>query len=354
MKSPQAGVVRDVRNQFPDEPVRSMEQPNMNQQKPLRPLKSVVRILVAAAAFALHIHAQGATTRPFFTNTLFTAGGFAQTEVRLPSNGLYTLMYSKDLISWDYDGMLPNNTNRVILTSSSPVVGENENHFYRIGIGSISFPVLFLTFDASPGSIVGTVGTRTYPETNIYSIGAVFQLNHVDNPLPAASVLFTGPPSSGVTQVGAGAQGGGPSDDYDYVEWYSIGGIQSGPSALAGSWTINYGSNVYVLKQPDPAFTKEYVVVTPAVALSNGFVTSVSWAYRNPTNGAVLSPLPSCVRTIHLYLNSNSTGTLFNTDIPGSSTNYVLSTPVQWSQVDYIYTDYTDTVGNYYSDDYFK
>lgn len=287
-----------------------------------------------------------ANGQPFFTNTVMLADGRVRTEIRLPSNGIYTLMHSEDLKTWDYSSMLPDNTNRVILTSSGPV-SQNGNGFYRVGVGSIAFPSLFFTFGPSSGSIIGTAGTRSYPATNNHS-GVVFELRHVDNPLPATNVFFNGPPLTGVNHIVAGAQGGGPSSDYVYSEWYSLGGVHCDPSAMSGPWTINYGSEVYTFNQPDPAIATQFVVITPSVTLSNGFVTSVSWDYRNPTNGAILTLTPTCVSTIHLYLNSNSLGTLFRADIPAAPTNCVLDTPVQWNQIDTIDAHYSDTVGNYY------
>jgi hypothetical protein len=95
-------------------------------------------------------------------------------------------------------------------------------------------------------------------------------------------------------------------------------------------------------------------VITPTVTVSNDLVTSVSWVYCNPVTGAVLNPFPSSVKTVHLYLFSNSLGTLFNRDLPPSPNRCVLASPLPWSQVDYIATDYSDTVGNYYSLSYVK
>jgi hypothetical protein len=105
-----------------------------------------------------------------------------------------------------------------------------------------------------------------------------------------------------------------------------------------------------VFNVTDPQAASRVVVPYPTVTVSGGILQSISWVYRNSTNGVALGAPPAYMTSIQIQVHGSSAANeLYDSDnlSPGTTSNVVTS-PVTWLQVSGISMAYQDTLGNNY------
>ena len=210
-------------------------------------------------------------------------------------------------------------------------------------------PVGFMFFRHTLG-VVGEFGssrtpTVTYP-VSIHNYRVLFHVYNETNPPAASTVFFTGPPGSGLTNS--------PADS-------SLGAVQSGPDvvyfslqtknpsiAMGGNWSINYRSNANNFVVPDPQAQTRVLVPLPTVTISNGFLRSLTWTYKDQ-NGNPITGTPGFVQNDRIDL-IDQNGNLFDTEVipPTTSYAYAATNLYSWLDVGILRMNYYDDLTNQY------
>ena len=205
-------------------------------------------------------------------------------------------------------------------------------------------PSLDLAFNFTQGTFdVNNTGSLHFPSPIAYyfaNFNSGFDAN------PPASVFFTGPTGSGLSNTesygrfmhsdGSGAGYGSPSRTQ----------VPAG-----GTWTVSYKGQPVSFSLPNPSSSSHGIVVVPTVTLSGGNVTQVTWQYKN-TLGVVISP-PSFIDHVELRVEGLASGQvvqLYNKDhLASLPTSHTLSSPVSWAVVTQIQMVIHDDLGNSYT-----
>jgi hypothetical protein len=124
---------------------------------------------------------------------------------------------------------------------------------------------------------------------------------------------------------------------------------------VGGTWHVAYGTETLTFGQPDPQLASHFVMIVPKLVINNGSLVSLSWAYRNPASGAVLGSVADRIARIKFSIYGGDftrcgpdDNTIFETPLFDSSvTNFVLSSPIVWSNLMLAFT-YEDTLNNSY------
>lgn len=281
------------------------------------------------------------TTPPFFTNAA-VVNGFFQAQFHLVPGVAYTLEISTNLTSWrSADVVSSQGTNILHLADDQP---PNGNLFVRARMGvQSSFDFWFFEFANAGGFGGGYTPSPSYPVT-LANYSAAFGVHGDFSYPPAASVRFTGPAGSGLTNTPAW-------QSYSGTDWvlYQSPPVHNPAAAPGGTWVVSYkGSNV-TFSIPDPQAASRLIVPLPTVSVSGDVVQSVSWVYKNATNGATLGGPPPYMTSIQVQIDGVAGGRIYNSpELPPSTTNHALTSTVNWSNVRTVYMAYSDNLGNRY------
>ena len=160
--------------------------------------------------------------------------------------------------------------------------------------------VLSTTGEGVPESLISMIfqsgGNFTEPTGSLVGVDLVFPTNLyyfpnfsvVDTELPDPSqVFFSGPPGSQYNN--SPAMFFNPSEDFNF---YGITNVSIPPYPPSGTYSVNY-KGMDITTDFDTSMAEEYhLVILPAVMLdSNNNIQSVSWTYRDPTSGDIISPV---------------------------------------------------------------
>lgn len=281
------------------------------------------------------------TTPPWFTNATIVNGRL-QVQFHLVPGVYYTLEISTNLTSWNaVDVIGSDGTNVLVLADDQPPRG---NMFARARMGCTpSFDFSFLEFAYAGGFGSGFTPAPSYPVT-LTNYSAAFCALADATPPPTANVYFTGPPGSGLTNTPAWQSYGGRN-------WmlYQSPPVYNPAAAPGGTWIVSYkGSNV-TFNVPDPQAAARLIVPLPTVNVSGDVLQSVSWVYKNASNGATLSSPPAYMTTIQLQIEDVDGWRIYNSpELSPSTTNHTLTSTVNWSSVRMLYMAYSDTLDNSY------
>ncbi|MCS7337084.1 MAG: hypothetical protein NZ739_02445 [Verrucomicrobiae bacterium] len=281
------------------------------------------------------------TTAPYFTNAAIVNGRF-QARFHLVPGVTYTLQISTNLTNWEDADVLGSDwTNVLYLADDQPPQG---NLFVRARMGwTPAFGLSFFEFANAGGFGSGTTPAVSYP-VRLTNYSAAFSVER-DLEFPSATnVRFTGPPGSGLTNTPAWQVYGG-----DEWRMYQAPPVYNPAAAPGGTWTITYkGSNV-TFNVPDPQAALRLVVPLPTVNVSGGIIQSVSWVYKNATNGATLGGPPPYMTSIQVQIEDTTGARVYNSpELPPNTTSHTLTRTVNWSNVGRVYMAYDDTLDNHY------
>jgi hypothetical protein len=208
-------------------------------------------------------------------------------------------------------------------------------------------PVGIIFFRETMG-VVGEFGNNTRP-TLTYPISfknyrVFFKVLNDINPPAASTVLFTGPPGSGLTNAPADPTFGVVQDGTNV--YYSSPLVRNPPTVGGGEWSVLYRGNPNNFQQPDPQVFSRQVLAVPTVTVSNDLLQSVRWTYQDQ-NGNPVAGMPSFLVSSRLDV-FDQNGNVLDSEVFPPSTSYTFSTPINWSAVGLIRTGFNDNLGNQY------
>ncbi len=252
----------------------------------------VLNIAVLLAATALKLAGQPLPGL-YLTNAVVLANGACRFEVRtLDASKPYALLYSfaKTFCyghtgRWEFQ-MALTNTDIYVFNSSPMPMSAMDSVFFRAA--PLNQPVFWLFYSIrSYGELSNGVGVVSWPKQPD-GWRAQLTVQNATNFPAASEVLFTGPAGSLIAEQPPDRDSGEHYKHYYYV---------SGPSAAppTGNWHVQYAADAFTFPMADPQVSSRYVVMVPTVVLSNGYLTSVSWSYHDPTTGVALASLPDYV-----------------------------------------------------------
>lgn len=215
-----------------------------------------------------------------------------------------------------------------------------------------------LVFNFYGGDFVGTTGTATFPQY----LGYYFALYNIDNDTNyPASVTFTGPGGSGLTNVTSQVNG----STFGSSAFYSSPQVNFSPDNLppgaifsptqpsGGIYTVGYKTSNYMFNLLDPLAANQQILVVPTVVLSaSNTIQEIRWTYKT-TNGTTVPP-QSFMENIQIRVNGTSGGRLYDGGNNDSSrilpavTNHTPTAAVPWTNVSSIQMVFEDTVRNQY------
>ncbi len=215
-----------------------------------------------------------------------------------------------------------------------------------------------LVFNFFSGTFSGTNGSISFPQ----NLGYYFALYNIDNDMNyPASVVFTGPGGSGLTNVSSQVNGSsfGSSAFYSSPSVFFAPGNNS-PGALyaptqppGGIYTVGYKTSNYMFNLLDPLSANQQILVVPTVVLSpTETIQEIRWTYKD-ASGATVGP-QAFMDNIQIRVNGTSGGRLYdggneyNGRILPGVTNHTPTTAVAWTNVSSIQMLFVDTVGNQY------
>ena len=215
-----------------------------------------------------------------------------------------------------------------------------------------------LVFSFYAGTFSETNGTISFPQP----LGYYFALYNVDNDVNyPASVVFTGPGGSGLTNATSQVNGSsfGTSAFYSspQVNFSSNnlpqGAFYSPTQPPGGVYTVNYKGTNQQFNLLDPLSANQQVLLVPTVVLtSTNTIQSIRWTYKSSA-GATLPPQPFMDR-IQIRINGTTGGRVYdggldyNNLILAGTTNHTVTANVAWTNVSSIQMVFIDTVGNQY------
>jgi hypothetical protein len=191
--------------------------------------------------------------------------------------------------------------------------------------------------------------TVTYPVA-IQSYRAIFHAFNETNPPSPNTVLFTGPAGSGVTNTPADPAFGAMRSGTDV--FYSSPAVRNPAIALGGGWSVVFRTNANNFNMPNPQAAPRTVVPLPTLSLSNGVLSSLSWAYYD-SNGNPIGGIPSFVQSSRIDLLDQS-GNVFDTEVFPAATAFVYpsSSQYSWSSVGTLRMGFYDNLNNQYFVDF--
>jgi hypothetical protein len=287
---------------------------------------------------------------PVFTNAAIVGGNF-QVQVLIASNADFTIETSTNLTDWTpVESTTATNS---LITIVDPRGTSTFNHeFYRLLLGTVaSFNFNFLEF-ADAGSFGGSYTPDTTFPVALDSYSAIFGVQNDTNYPAATNVFFTGPAGSGLTNSPADPDNSNTNNGNQASYQSTI--VFSPAIAPGGTWVVNYKGSNQVFSVPDPQAASRLVIPYPTVTVSGGILQSVSWVYRDSTNGEILGAPPAYMTSIQLQVHGSSAENEFydSDNLSPDTTNNVVTSTVTWSDVSGISMAYQDTLGNNYSVSY--
>jgi len=214
----------------------------------------------------------------------------------------------------------------VRVVDARPSEGVNMR-FYRARIGTtlaLKFSFIQIarstaSWDISPTFPIPILGYRGVLEVD----------NDTEYSAPA-SVFFTGPPGSGITNSPGDPAGTIVGTDLAMYQTMLI------PSAVKkGIWNVNYKGTNVSFDVPDPETGSRFVVPVPTFRHEPMGATLVSWAYADPDSGAYLPRAPIFMNQIQLLVPDKG---YQSANLPPSTTNQHLPFPLDTR------SDWTKTV----------
>lgn len=217
-----------------------------------------------------------------------------------------------------------------------------------------------LVFNFSQGTFNGTNGTISFPQY----LGYYFALYNIDNDVNyPASVTFTGPNGSGLTNVTSQVNGSSFGNSAFYSSPQVIftpnnlplGAIFSPTQPSGGIYKVDYKTSSYMFNLLDPLSADQQILVVPTVVLSSSnTIQEIRWTYKT-TNGTTVGP-QAFMENIQIRVNGTTGGRLYdggnndnNSRILPAVTNHTLTTTsVPWTNVSSIQMVFEDTVRNQY------
>jgi hypothetical protein len=258
----------------------------------------------------------------------------------------YAVLYSTNLTAWLplYTTNAPSNSFSLLDLSAG-----GSRRFYRAQMVAGPFSLNFSEF-AYPGNFGGNLTpTVTYPVTlNSYRavLGVGYDIGN--NFADPSSVSFTGPGASGLS--------GTPADySLPYLlngagETYFSPNVFTPAAAPGGAWNINYAGAIQSFTVADPQAASRLVIPLPTLTTNGSLLQSVSWVFKNATNGATLGGAPAYLTSIQLQLEDGFGDQIYNSPkLAPTTTSHTLSTQVDIGDVATLYMLYTDSLGNSYS-----
>jgi hypothetical protein len=283
------------------------------------------------------------------TNQTLRPDGHAALEVRVPSNGVYTLEISQDLKKWGYGFTVETTNGRIPIVSPEPIT-TMPRLFLRARVGRGLYADFALHFYAAPGSFGGTLTPVVNFPVSLNGYSADLNVD-ADGTYPdGTNVFFTGPAGSGVANA--------PSDQFgvdseaDWA-WYQSPTVSSPIVPPPGIWSVHYKSTNLTFELPDAQVASHLTIPLPTVTVGGGVLQRVTWTYRNPTNGALLNGTPPHMVDIEVQCDG-STGPgqwsrIYNSDeLAAGVTSHDLTQPINWSTVTVLHLAYNDDLGNHY------
>jgi hypothetical protein len=198
--------------------------------------------------------------------------------------------------------------------------------------------------------VVGEFGNSlspavTYP-VSIRNNRAIFHVANELNPPNSATVFFTGPPGSGLTNAQADPTFGAVTNGTDV--FYFSTSVKNPRTAPGGNWAVIYRTNANNLNVPDPQAATRILVPLPTINLSNHVLRGLSWSYKDQ-NGNSIAGTPGFVQTSRIDL-IDQNGNILDTEVfPATTTySYPATNLYPWSAVGILRLDYYDGLGNQY------
>ncbi|MFN3409807.1 MAG: hypothetical protein ACK45B_12475 [Limisphaerales bacterium] len=288
---------------------------------------------------------QRSTTPPVFTNASLVNGHFQGGLLVVPGV-TYTLEISTNLTAWQAAGAVSSDGTNVLHLEDEEPATANPRLFVRAAVGWTGAPTLglfFFEFANGGGFGGGFTPSPAYPVT-LQNYSAVLSVANDLNFPPAASVYFTGPAGSGLTNTPGWLAMGGNN-----WRMYQAPPVFSPAAAPGGNWVVHYkGSNV-TFTVPDPQAASRLLVPLPTVSVSGDVLQNVSWVYKDAATGAPLGGAPAYVTNIQVQIDSIVGGRIYHSpELPPGTTSHTLTTTVNWSNVSTLHMACADTLGNRY------
>jgi hypothetical protein len=263
------------------------------------------------------------------TNATSNPDGSFQAQLMTTSGKPYTIESSRDLLDWNPDYCFTNVTDKVTFWDA-PMADGSQKRFYRARTGTAvttHFSFVFSVFGGAwaTGWIPSSVPVESY--------AARLVVENDTNYPAAASVLFTGPPGSGLTNSPASASNG-PAYEAQAVP-------SSVPLPTGGVWRVTYKGTNLTFNMPNPQAASRLVIPFPTVSSSNDSV-NVSWVYRDAQTGQQLNGPPAFVTQIQATISGCS-----SVLVPAQATSVTIPTNLP-PDADVVMT-YIDTFGNGYA-----
>jgi len=286
------------------------------------------------------------TTPPEFLNPIHSNGHFGG-QIKLVPGINYVASLSTNLADWKNEGIVNSDaTNLLSVLDRSPMTGSRM--FYRFIAGFTTGPAFdFWLMEFAYGGSFGSGYTPqpSYPVI-LQNYAAKLYLANDYPPASPASVLFTGPAGSGLTNA--------PSDGFnswidEFEAVYQSPQVSNPATAPGGTWRISYKGTNLSFNVPDPQAAARLVLPLPTVTVSGGILLRVNWAYKNPTTGATLPSPPTYITGIQVQIDGTMGNRIYDSDeyLP-TVTSHVLTEPISWSDVQMLHMAYDDTLGNHY------
>lgn len=293
----------------------------------------------------------GFSQSPIITNAAIMGGNF-QFQVLITSNATFTIETSTNLTDWTAVGSDVATNNLITLIDPRGTASFNRQ-FYRVLLGGInvaSYSFSFLEFADAGNFGESFTPDTTFPVT-LGSYSANFGVDGDTNYPAATNVFFTGPAGCGLTNSPADPDNSSTNTGHENSANYQSQIVSNPTTAPGGAWTVNYKGSNQVFSVPDPQVTSRVVIPFPTVTVSDGILQSVSWVYRDSTNGDTLSSPPAYMTSIQLQVHGSSMeNELYDSDqLTPATTNNVLTSTVNWADVSGISLAYQDSLGNNYN-----
>ncbi|MGH3373094.1 MAG: hypothetical protein ACRDPR_24155, partial [Nocardioidaceae bacterium] len=208
---------------------------------------------------------------------------------------------------------------------------------------------------ASGGSFEATALTPsvTLP-LNLGSYRAVLELDKDSVIRPATTVRFTGPAGSSMTNLPADPQiSFAGSTDARYAS--QAVAVTTTAVPKGGPWTVRGGDvglgtgvTYRFPSVPDPQTGTRLVLPLPTVTPDDeGFLSRISWIYRNRLGGNMATP--SFIRGIEVQLDNAAGSRIYNSGrAPAVTTSIPVLRNIPWTCVGRVSMAYDDTLGNAY------
>src|SRR5581483_4187627 len=191
----------------------------------------------------------------------------------------------------------------------------------------------------------GMTPAVSYPVTP-KNYRVMFQVFDDTNPPAVGTVLFTGPPGSGLTNSAADPTFGVVQNGTNV--FYLSQPVKNPATAQGGQWMVSYRNIVNTFQVPDPQVNSRMDVPVPTITISNGLLSKVSWSYRD-ANGNPVAGIPAFITTTRVDL-FDQNGNLFDSQAssPATSYSYSPNSVYAWANIGLIRTVYYDTLTNQY------